>query len=71
MNASSLASDWEKTVKDTAQAAGASLQSATESMVRGFANGVSFIALEEWTMQARQRRRRRLFLLTAGLVGGG
>jgi hypothetical protein len=28
-------------------------QSAAEQMVRGLANGVSYIALEEWTMQAR------------------
>ena len=35
---------------DVAQRA---MQSAAESMVRGLANGVSYIALEEWTMQAR------------------
>jgi hypothetical protein len=31
------------------------MQSAAEHMVRGLANGVSYIALEEWTMQARAR----------------
>lgn len=47
--------EMERSVKEVAEAAHATLQSATESMVRGFANGVSFIALEEWTMQARRR----------------
>jgi|APGre2960657444_1045066.scaffolds.fasta_scaffold09872_4 predicted NBD/HSP70 family sugar kinase len=36
--------------KEAAQAAQAGVQSAAEALVRGLANGVSFIALEEWTM---------------------
>jgi hypothetical protein len=43
--------DMERGMKDAAQAAGSAVQAATESMVRGLANGVSYIALEEWTMQ--------------------
>ena len=52
----SLGSQWtradmEHNVEVAAAAASAAAQSAAEAMVRGLANGVSYIALDEWTMQ--------------------
>ena len=43
--------DMEHNVEVAAAAASAAAQSAAEAMVRGLANGVSYIALDEWTMQ--------------------
>jgi len=43
--------DMEQSVEAAAATASAAAQSAAEAMVRGLANGVSYIALEEWTMQ--------------------
>lgn len=43
--------DVESTVQQAAAAAQASVQAAAERFVTSLANGVSFIALEEWTMQ--------------------
>ena len=67
--------DMERGMKEAAQAASSAVQSATESMVRGLANGVSYIALEEWTMQVSSCYSRSWTLqaaaLSARLRGGG